>query len=434
MNARTNEKESVKVENIGTTSIPKDENKLIDYERSVYVQGDINEDLVRSLTPRILELRKNSAKPITVFIDSHGGDIRAAEIILGLLTTPDQFGKTCWINSVVIDHACNEAANLLLSGNYILAYPGAYILGIGRGFEMTPSIQGKPYPFNNTFEERIAGGILDRMVGTYFICHDEIRSLQEGGIPQVDQLKILVGDGTIDIPALGFFLFNKLGKVHLKLLTHCIDETIDILEGFLKCRKAKSDLRDIPPAIRVALEKIKDKDIKSEIMRDLLIINHLMAGGIDHYPDWSIETLNEIGQKLSRIKDKETFWEKSLDILKNNVNLIFPEEDVLFLREHLYEENKIPEVQGRVDKIMKNYYGKVDPLWSFSLTLCHHLPEIEGNISTGDAWLLGLIDEVFGNPYFSRRAIREKAEKVLAEEPSLPNVQWPVGEVSTMAH
>jgi ATP-dependent protease ClpP protease subunit len=42
--------------------------------RSIYVQGLIDEDLFRSLTPRILQLKEGSSYPVAVLIDSEGGE------------------------------------------------------------------------------------------------------------------------------------------------------------------------------------------------------------------------------------------------------------------------------------------------------------------------------------------------------------------------
>jgi ATP-dependent protease ClpP protease subunit len=100
-----------------------DRMKMIDYERSVFVQGVLDDTLFSNLTPRIIALRKKSEKPITVFIDSPGGSLGAEEAIRGLLHTPDQMGRTCWVNTVVTGRAFSAAAVLLTSGDYIIAYP-----------------------------------------------------------------------------------------------------------------------------------------------------------------------------------------------------------------------------------------------------------------------------------------------------------------------
>ena len=66
-----------------------DQVKLIDYDRAIFVQGNLDDSLVSTLTPKILSLRKDSESPITVFIDSPGGSVVSGAIIRGLLKTPD---------------------------------------------------------------------------------------------------------------------------------------------------------------------------------------------------------------------------------------------------------------------------------------------------------------------------------------------------------
>lgn len=61
-------------------------------------------------------------------------------------------------------------------------------------------------------------------------------------------------------------------------------------------------------------------------------------------------------------------------------------------------------------------YEKIEPLWSFSLTLCRELTRGEHPISPEDAWWLGLIDEVLGSPSLTRRPIREKVKERLMEK------------------
>ncbi len=77
-----------------------DREKMIDPGRAIFVQGDLDETLFSTLTPKIISLTKTCRKPITVFIDSAGGSMGAYKALLGLLKTPDQMGRTCRINTV----------------------------------------------------------------------------------------------------------------------------------------------------------------------------------------------------------------------------------------------------------------------------------------------------------------------------------------------
>lgn len=53
--------------------------------RAVYVQGRIDQQMADRLTPQIIKLQAASRNPITVFVDSRGGDVAIGELILKLL-------------------------------------------------------------------------------------------------------------------------------------------------------------------------------------------------------------------------------------------------------------------------------------------------------------------------------------------------------------
>lgn len=103
-------------------------NETIDWSRCVYVDAQIDDDLVTRLTPRIVLLRQECNLPITVAIDSVGGSLRSMDALLGLLTGPNQDGANGQIITVVTNKAYSAAATLLAMGSYAVALPHADIL------------------------------------------------------------------------------------------------------------------------------------------------------------------------------------------------------------------------------------------------------------------------------------------------------------------
>jgi len=89
------------------------EGRLIDCRRPIFISGELNDALVRYLTPQIIALRNSSNAPITVFIDSPGGSVESTKVIYELLKTPNQMGEICWVNTVVTGRAGSAAADLL---------------------------------------------------------------------------------------------------------------------------------------------------------------------------------------------------------------------------------------------------------------------------------------------------------------------------------
>ena len=99
----------------------------LDQNRAVFLTGEIGDEMVAALTPRILSLTQDKERPIVLCIDSDGGSVMAAHVILGLLRTPNRLGERCPLHTVVTGRACSAAAELLSAGDYIQTYPHSYI-------------------------------------------------------------------------------------------------------------------------------------------------------------------------------------------------------------------------------------------------------------------------------------------------------------------
>jgi hypothetical protein len=85
--------------------------------------------MVARLTPSIVRLQNANRDPITVYIDSRGGSVLSAELVLRLLTASNQNGDPpCRIITVVTNRAASAAADLLSSGDYAIALPESTIL------------------------------------------------------------------------------------------------------------------------------------------------------------------------------------------------------------------------------------------------------------------------------------------------------------------
>ena len=111
--------------------INKEERKIglsLNWKRSIHINKPIDNELINELTPLILQLKQESSNPITVGIDSPGGNIAAMEAILGLLKSPDQDGKTIEFFTVVTNKAYSAAASFLAFGNYSVSFPHSKIL------------------------------------------------------------------------------------------------------------------------------------------------------------------------------------------------------------------------------------------------------------------------------------------------------------------
>lgn len=263
-----------------------DQVKLIDYERAIFIQGELNDNLVSILTPKILDLRKNSRSPITVFIDSPGGSLSSAEIIRGLLKTPDQTGRTCWVNTVVTGQACSAAADLLASGDYIISYPNAYIHFHGiraRAEEITVEqagyLQEELLSANKSTAVRLAATVFDRMLLNYFKLKTQLQLVRDGLGDQLNYFNVLLGDGTIDVPAYVFYLLDKVKEPYKKTLIDCIDKTKQMSLIKKKFQEEAENQRQLPPIVRAALKKVrKEEESESKISDELILLKGTSPG------------------------------------------------------------------------------------------------------------------------------------------------------------
>lgn len=106
-----------------------------DPKRAIYLHGEINQNMVDQHTPEIIKLKHGNIKPITVYIDSNGGDPTLMERLLKLLLAAGQdSSERCNVITVVTSQAASAAADLLSSGDYAIAYPGASLLYHGLRF------------------------------------------------------------------------------------------------------------------------------------------------------------------------------------------------------------------------------------------------------------------------------------------------------------
>ena len=99
------------------------------YDRSVTICGVIDDALAARLLPEIVKLQSISREPITVYIDSPGGDTECAKLLLDALRASDQDqSEPCRLITVALGEASSAASDMLMAGDYALAYPYSRIL------------------------------------------------------------------------------------------------------------------------------------------------------------------------------------------------------------------------------------------------------------------------------------------------------------------
>jgi hypothetical protein len=78
--------------------------------------------------PAMLSLQAINREPITVYINSAGGDVFVAESIIRLLRASNQdSAPPCRIITVAAERASSAAADMLSAGDYAIAFPATTI-------------------------------------------------------------------------------------------------------------------------------------------------------------------------------------------------------------------------------------------------------------------------------------------------------------------
>jgi ATP-dependent protease ClpP protease subunit len=98
-------------------------------ERSIAISGVIDDALVARLLPEIVKLQSDSRDPITIYIESSGGDTECAKLLLDALRASDQDqSEPCRLITVALGEASSAASDILMAGDYALAYPYTKVL------------------------------------------------------------------------------------------------------------------------------------------------------------------------------------------------------------------------------------------------------------------------------------------------------------------
>jgi ATP-dependent protease ClpP protease subunit len=124
-------------------SVPDDPGVTPNPDRAIWVKGQLNEALLDRLRSAILVLTARNREPITLFVNSSGGQPEVAEGILSLLrrTTQDD-ARASRIITVAAPKAVSAAANLLSAGDFAIAHPNSTLLYHGGRWPLAGPITG----------------------------------------------------------------------------------------------------------------------------------------------------------------------------------------------------------------------------------------------------------------------------------------------------
>jgi ATP-dependent protease ClpP protease subunit len=368
--------------------------------RCVYVTGKINQELVDRLTPAITDLRHSGSAPITVYIDSVGGNTSNARLIMNLLRTPTQDGSKCKIITIATGIAASAAADLLVWGDYAIAYPHARVWFHGTrqptgdrvttedALLMAESLKQR----NEGFALALANAAFSRFFFRYMNFRPDFGQMRESNSRMQD------------VQCLAISIMVKLST------------DFGIPVGAMMKHDRLSELTEY-----LSRQEQRDKNLpKDEIQLQAKLLKRLIDFKVkekkrekEKEPGWSFSKngLADLQQDFSLFLDYQ-----SGDHMRNLEHRVISW-GPLCLDDTESEEYKNVPPETKKEWLITKAQPKIKPLWHLLVSICRLLQQGEHFITATDAYWLGLIDEVIGVKLPSERLIMEdRAEKAAMEE------------------
>jgi ATP-dependent protease ClpP protease subunit len=351
-------------------------------KRGLYLSGVIGQETVDRLTPEILKLQAASREPLTLFIDSPGGEIRAAAVLHELLKVGDQdLGHPCRLITVATGIAASAAADLLTTGDYALAYPHARILchGVRREADVLTreeaiNLARSLANSNEGFALQLARSCIMRFIFRFALLRSEFPGIRErennASMPDASCMaKALEGRISQD-------LRNPLWD-SLKRSEEIEAWDQSVVKSF---REFKGDLTTLPP-------------IEFEILLLKAILDcEAQAFKEKNYPPWSYREygFEGIEEKFSLLIDKHS------EHHTGTVRLLCERWGESFLIGDEHAELAAQSEEDRTEWLTGRVQERLWPIWSFFVSLCRQLQKEDHWLTAEDAYWLGLVDEVVG--------------------------------------
>jgi len=371
--------------------------------RSVFVLGKIDVQQTYRITPLILKLRAENSDPITVYIDSLGGEIRQAEALRRALQNTDQNGQIVRVITVVRNIAASAAADLLALGEYALAYSGSTIHYHGSRqavddltSERAASLAQDLEQTNAAYALRLARTAFGRAVFLYGNLTPEFETFRQAVLKEAAG-KSGPAREVSDLECFAFGLFQKLSSSNDKLPR----------KAFVLHQKAIQLVNYVLPKLPKDHSKLPPSQLEAAILREVLAFEVENAKS----PDWSLsgggmgQTTEDFRQLLDYLTGEHRGYIGRL-LLEFGPLLVtdkqLPEFQSL---ESKSEEEKTAWLEANVKSVL-------EPLWYFTVCLCRLLQRGENSLTAEDAYWLGIVDEVVGSKLPSLRLLLENVSDV----------------------
>lgn len=366
-----------------------------DPSRGIYVIGELNDDLLGKVIPQIVALRQTQEAPITVYISSPGGSMRTLDVLSGALQCGDMDGEYCDTITVAIGDAASAAAILLTLGGYAVAFPQSGIHFHGarmdelRHVTMEDAAEWSALLATRNRESatKVANCVIRRLVHRFTLCADEITDVREAD------------HSTSLLEAFAGCIKKHLSTSASSVLDRTMERTRSAVtladEVFPKISFGESetllqqDTKVFEAVLRYEVSKERpsewrlDEEGISTITSDYLLVREYQIGDHNKALRWILATFGEL------------FLES--------------------LQEHQeYEKVKAESAKAARTWLLKNVRPRIRPFWYFTVCLSKQLQEGENQLTSTDAYWLGVVDEVVDTDLKGFRAFAEAQTEDLA--------------------
>ena len=359
-------------------------------KRAIYVQGAIDQPMIDRLTPEIISLTADSSEPITVYIDSPGGSPNLTETLLRLLTVSDQdLTIGCRVITVVTNRAASAAADLLSSGDYAIAYPGAQVLYHGTRVsqekplttEWTSMLVDYLRESNNKYATKLARKIIDRFMFRFVTSRDNFDEIRKNDPSQKTDLDCFLTEIENNL--------SPQAQEVLKSARKRYNRYAQLLNWVV--RKVKSPGKPRSRFEAAQIKAIVDFELRKNKNEDDWSFSQ---GGINTLTD-DFFLLNEY------LGNYNSGFFKYLCVTYGSFLLTDAE------TKELDKASKADRQEKEIEKVSPLLL----PVWSFFVALCHALQHGENDLTARDAVWLGLIDEVLGADELPCRRLIEEYQQ-----------------------
>ncbi len=413
----------------------------LNWKRAIHISKPINDALLKELTPIILQMKQDSSDPITVGIDSPGGNISAMEALLSLLKSPNQDGKLVSVYTAVTNRAYSAAAIFLAFGDYSVCFPHSDILyhdvrysdiddvTSSKALEAARQLERR----NSAFSLKLANYIQKRLIWVYLYLKprfNDVRKRSAKFAEEYDKIfaELLPQDQKqiVDVVGMSLALFSELSAPNdkdiaiqaLKMLASWmqierIEKKLSKTESGNESDPVKgiSDLIDVIQKIDLEQaaapqlpESAENSGLPDAIRNDIRLLLEVLARrlAIDKNEHINNSWLDKLIDDFSFMKDinNPSHIKATTKMMVKNSYAFF-EKDIA----DKITEAKDEEVRNN---LLAPFYPQARLFWYYIVLICRCLCRGDHYLTPGDAQALGLVDEVLGGgPIQSRREWRK---------------------------